>query len=95
MAYSLFCPDFHVSDLEQHDFLDYDTDDKGEFVLDNNGQRIPTTALRGVVEPVIVHSHDTQRLGHIQHRTNGKNFAGSGAELCITVLNGLDGPIVL
>jgi hypothetical protein len=55
----------------------------------------PPTALRGLGEPVIVHSHDTQRLGHIQHRTNGKNFAGSGAEPCITVLNGLDGPIVL
>eukprot|EP01047_Picozoa_sp_COSAG01_P053755 COSAG01_NODE_5795_length_4031_cov_2.927263_6_plen_47_part_00 len=26
-------PDFHVSDLEKHDFLDFDTDDNGEFIL--------------------------------------------------------------
>jgi hypothetical protein len=38
----LFCPDFHVSDLESNDYLDFDTDDDGNFVLDDKGKRIPS-----------------------------------------------------
>lgn len=38
----LYSPDFDVSDLETNDYLDFDTDEKGEFILNEHGHRIPS-----------------------------------------------------
>eukprot|EP01047_Picozoa_sp_COSAG01_P013020 COSAG01_NODE_601_length_14954_cov_175.954359_21_plen_216_part_00 len=38
----LYSPDFDVSDLEKNDYLDFDTDEKGEFILNEHGHRIPS-----------------------------------------------------
>eukprot|EP01047_Picozoa_sp_COSAG01_P090658 COSAG01_NODE_22458_length_854_cov_197.940397_1_plen_126_part_00 len=38
----LYNPDFDVSDLEKNDYLDFDTDEKGEFILNEHGHRIPS-----------------------------------------------------
>jgi hypothetical protein len=39
---AIYTPDFTAEDLEKNDFLDYDTDDNGNFILNSCRQRTPS-----------------------------------------------------